>query len=136
MENKQAKGATLYANIRWELDGKICSKTFFLSTWITESAKSIPELYTHDNKSKYSNNPKGISKFAKKKKKKEKLYIKETTSKAATTKFIGKIPNTKKMSNDQFNLCEVKISLGEIIKSINHQANNKSSRNDALTAEF
>ena len=30
----------------------------------------------------------------------------------------------------------MKISLDEIIKSINSQANNKSSRNDAITAKF
>ena len=29
LEIKQAKGATLCANIKWGLDGKICSKTFF-----------------------------------------------------------------------------------------------------------
>ena len=28
-QKKQAKGATLRANIRWELEGKKCSKTFF-----------------------------------------------------------------------------------------------------------
>ena len=111
-------------------------KNFFLSTWKTESAKSIPELYTHDNNSKYSSNPKGISKLQKKKRNYQNFYIKETTSKAATTKFISKIRNRKKISNDQFNLCEVKISLGEIIKSMNHQANNNSSGNHAPTAEF
>ena len=29
LENKQAIGAKLCANIRWELEGKKCSKTFF-----------------------------------------------------------------------------------------------------------
>ena len=29
VENKQTKGAKLRANIRWELDGEKCSKTFF-----------------------------------------------------------------------------------------------------------
>ena len=55
------------------------------------------------------------------------------TSKAATTKFLSKIPNRKKLSNDQFNLYEAKVFLDEIIKSINSQTNNKSSGNDALT---
>ena len=39
----------------------------------------------------------------------EKLYTKETTSKTASTKFISKIPNRKKISNEQFHLCEAKI---------------------------
>ena len=29
LENKQAKGTKLRAKIRWELEGKKCSKTFF-----------------------------------------------------------------------------------------------------------
>ena len=51
------------------------------------------------------------------KKKKENLYTSETISKAATTEFTSKIPNTKK------------ISLDEIIKSMNFQTN-KSPGND------
>ena len=39
-------------------------------------------------------------------KKNEKLYTKETTSKAATTKFLSKIPSRKKISNEDFNLFE------------------------------
>ena len=39
------------------------------------------------------------------------------------------------MSNEQFNLCEVEISLDEIIKSINSETNNKSPGNDGLTVE-
>ena len=38
--------------------------------------------------------------------------------KAAATEFVTKILNRKKISNEQFNLCEAKISL-DIIKSIN-----------------
>ena len=45
------------------------------------------------------------------------------------------IYNRKKISNERFNLCEAKISLGEIIKSINSQKN-ESPGNDSLTAEF
>ena len=78
-------------------------KNVFQSTWKTESAKLISGLYTDDNKSKYSSNPNDIFKFAKKIY--EKLYTKETTSKTSTTKFLSKIPNRKKISNKQFNLC-------------------------------
>ena len=46
----------------------------------------------------------------------EELYFKETTSKAATTKLFSKIPNRKKISNGQFNLCNANIYLDEIIK--------------------
>ena len=47
-----------------------------------------------------------------------KIYIKETTSKAATTEFLSKIPNRKKISNEDFNLCKTETSLDEIMKSI------------------
>ena len=62
-------------------------------------------------KSKYSSSPKDILKSEKNKKKKEreKIYTKETTSKAATTAttaFLSKIPNRKKISNEEFNLYE------------------------------
>ena len=43
--------------------------------------------------------------------------IKETTTKAATTEFLSKISNRKKISNEDFTLCEVETSLDEIIKS-------------------
>ena len=46
------------------------------------------------------------------------------------------LPNKKKVSNEQFNLSEAKISLDEIIRYINSQTNNKSSGNDALTTKF
>ena len=86
------------------------------------------------NKSKYSSNSKDIFKSAKIFY--ETLYTKQTTSKAATTKLLSEIPNRKKISNKQFNFCEAKISLDEIMKSINSQSNNKFLGNDALTAEF
>ena len=79
-------------------------------------------------------NPKDILKSAKKFY--QKLYNKETTSKAATTEFLSKIPNRKKISNEQFNLYEAKISLDKIIKSINSQKNNKSTGNNGVIAEF
>ena len=64
-----------------------------------------------------------------------KLYTKWTSA-AATTKFVSKIPNGKKISNEHFNLCEAEISLDEIIKSINSETNNKTPGNVGLTAEF
>ena len=71
----------------------------------------------------------------KKKKNYKKLYIKRTSA-AATTEFVGKIPNRKKISNEHFNLCEAEISLDEIIKYINSETNNKPPGNDGLKAEF
>ena len=94
--------------------------------------QTIFELYTDDNKSKYSSNPKDILKSAKKI---MKLYTKWTST-AATAEFVCKIPNRKKISNEHFNLCEAEISLDEIIKSINSETNNKPPGNDGLTAEF
>ena len=93
--------------------------------------QTIFELYTDDNKSKYSSNPKDILKSAKKI---MKLYTKWTST-AATTEFVCKIPNRKKISNEHFNLCEAEISLDETIKSINSEIN-KPADNDGLTAEF
>ena len=71
--------------------------------------QTIFELYTDDNKSKYSKD------ILKSEKKIEKLYFKQTST-AVTSEFLSKIPNIKKISNKQFNLCEVEISLDEIIK--------------------
>ena len=63
-----------------------------------------------------------------------KLYTKWTST-AATTEFVCKIPNRKKISNEHFNLCETEISLDEIIKSIN-SGTNKPQDNDGLPAEL
>ena len=68
--------------------------------------QTIFELYTDDNKSKYSSNPKDILKSAKKI---MKLYTKWTST-AATTEAVFKIPS-KKISNEHFNLCETEISI-------------------------
>ena len=62
----------------------------------------------------------------------EKLYTNQTST-VATTEFLGKTPNRKKISKEHFNFCETKISS---IKSINSETNNKSPGNDGLTAEF
>ena len=50
-----------------------------------------------------------------KKKKKIKLYTK-CTSTDATTEFVWKIPNRKKISYEHFNLGEAEIFLDDIIK--------------------
>ena len=58
------------------------------------------------------------------------------TSTVATTEFLSKIPNRKKIFNQPFNLCEAEISLDEIIKFINSKTNNESPGSVGLTAEF
>ena len=73
--------------------------------------QTIFELYAGDNKSKYSSNPMNILKSEKK----MKLYTK-CTSTAATTEFVWKILNRKKISYEQFNLCEAEIFLYESMK--------------------
>ena len=65
----------------------------------------------------------------------EKLYTKQTST-AVTTEFLSTIPSRKKISNEHFNLCEAKISLDEVKKSINSETNNKSRSNGGLTTEF
>ena len=60
-------------------------------------------------------------------------FTKEATSRVAATEFLSKI--RKKISNEQFNLFEAKISLYEIIKSINSQTN-ESPGSDSLTVKF
>ena len=58
------------------------------------------------------------------------------TSTAATTEFVCKVLNRKKISNEHFNLSEPEISLDEIMKSINSETNKKPPGNDDLTEEF
>ena len=76
--------------------------------WQTKCSKSNNIwLSTDDNKSKYFSNTKGIHKSGKAVY--EKLCTKQTST-AATTEFLSKAPNTKKISNEHFNLCEADIS--------------------------
>ena len=106
----------------------------FLNERVNEYAKlTIFELHAHDNKSKYSSNPKNI--FNSAKKKYEKRYPKQFST-TATTVFLSKVPNRKKISNEHSSLCEVEVSLNEILNSINSDKNNKSPGNDDLTSEF
>ena len=115
LENKQDKGGKLCANIRWDLEGRKCSKTFFkVLERQTMQNQTLSELYTDDNKSKYSS--KDI--FKSEKKSYEKLYTKETSSTATTIEFPSNIPIRKKISIKKVNLFVAKISLYEIIKSI------------------
>ena len=64
-----------------------------------------------------------------------KLYTKQTST-SATTEFLCKIPNRKKISNEHFDLCETEIPLDEIIKPINSEINNKPLGNDDFKAEL
>ena len=81
------------------------AQNFLQSTWKIMQNQTIFESYTDGNKSQYSSNSKVNLKSVKKKKEKknEKLYIKQTSI-AATTEFVRKIPNRKKVSNEHFNL--------------------------------
>ena len=58
------------------------------------------------------------------------------TCNVATTEFVCKIPNRRKIYNEPFNLCKAEISLYEIIKSINSETKNKPPGNDGLLAEI
>ena len=135
LETKQANGARIRANIRWDLDGEKCSKTFFkVLERQNMHNQTISELCTDKQKSKYSSNPNEILKSAKNFY--ENLYTRENVSKAAIDELLNKIPTNKKISKEHFDLCEAEISLDEISKAINSQKNNKSPGNDGLTAEF
>ena len=70
--------------------------------------RTIFEFYNDDNKSNYSSNSKDILKSANKI---MKLYTKWTSTAAATTEAVCKIPNIKKISNEHFNICEAEISI-------------------------
>ena len=69
------------------------------------------ELYTDDNKSKYSSNPMNILKSTKKYETLQQVHFH-----AANTEFVWKISNRKKISYEHFNLCEDEIFFDEIIK--------------------
>ena len=68
-----------------------------------------------------------------------KLYTK-CTSTAATTEFVWKIFNTKKISYEHFNLCEAEIFLNEIIKqtckiTLKSEITSDSPQNESKTNE-
>ena len=117
-ENKQAKSVKLRANIRWDLEGNKLLQIFLQSNSKTKYVKSnnIWIIYTDDLNQNILAVPRTLSNLQKRIY--EKLYTKETTFKAAATEFLSQIPNRKKISNEDFNLCEAEISLDEIFKSI------------------
>ena len=129
LESKQANGAKICANIRWDLEGEKCPKTFckILERQHMQN-QTISEIYTDDKKSKYSSNPKDILKSAKNFE--ENLCTRENVSTSARNVLLNKISNNKIISNEHFTLCEAENSLHEIIESINAQKNNKSPGND------
>ena len=135
LEGKQAKGDKIRANIKWDLEREKCSKTFFnvLERQNIQN-QTIAELYIDDKKTKYSNNLKDILKSAKKFY--ENLQTRGNISRDAIDELLNKIPNSKKISNEYFNLCEAEISLDKITEAINSQKNNKFPGNDGLTTEF
>ena len=135
LESKQARGARIRANTRWDLEAKKCSKSFFkiLERQHMQN-QTISELYTDDKKSKVSSNPEDIPNSAKIFY--ENLYTREKIPKSAINELLNKMPTNKKISNEHFRLCEADISLDEIINAINSEENNKSPGNDGITAEF
>ena len=135
LECKQARGAIIGANVRWNLEGEKCSKSFFrILERQNMQNQVISELYTDDKKSKFSSILEDILKSVKKIY--ENLYPRKKVSKSAINKLLNKIPLNKKISKEHFFLCEAEMFLDEIVKAINAYKNNKSPGNDGITAEF
>ena len=63
-----------------------------------------------------------LKKFLNLLKKNYEIFYTKQTSTAATTEFHSKIPNSKKIFNEHFNLLETEIYVHEIIKSISSEA--------------
>ena len=98
LKDKKTNAAKLCTDIRWWLRCKKWSKTVLIVLKKQNlQNQTISELYNDDNKSKYSSNPKDILKCAYKIY--DTHYIKETTSKDATTEFPTKIPSREKVFN-------------------------------------
>ena len=108
MENKQAKDAKLGASIRWKLEGKKCSKTFFklLERKNMQNQRRSEFILMIINQSilssllTFSNLQKNFY---------EKFYAKDATFKTTTTEFLRQILNRKNIPNEQFHLYEAKI---------------------------
>ena len=103
LESKQARGARIRANTRWDLEAEKCSKSFFkiLERQHMQN-QTISELYTDDKKSKVSSNPEDIPNSAKRFY--ENLYTREKIPKSAINELLNKIPTNKKISNEHFRL--------------------------------
>ena len=98
------KQKVLNLELTLEAGGRKIPQNILQSTWLERQNmknETIFELYTDDNKSKYSSNPKDILQSAKKI---MKLYTNWTFT-VATTEDVSKISNIRKMSNEHFNLC-------------------------------
>ena len=126
LEHKPAESIKLRAGMRWDLECGKCSKTFF-KVLVMQNLQNqyLNYVLMIINENILAILSKGIVKSAKK-----------TTSTTAATKFLGKCLNGKETSIEQLNLREARISLDEIIKSINSQRNNKSSGNNAPISDF
>ena len=130
--NKHAKGAKPRAKIRsWRAKNapKFSSKYLKDRIWKIKQYLNYILMITNQNILAI------LGTFLNLKKKIMKLYTKWTST-AATTEFVCKIPDRKKITNEHLNLCEAEISSDEIIKSINSETNNKPPGNDGLIAEF
>ena len=124
LESKQARGARIRANIRWDLEGEKCSKSFFkiLERQHMQN-QTISESCTDDRKSKVSSNPE--DKLNSAKNFYENLYTREKISQLATNELLNKITTNKKISNEHFRLCEAEISLDVVVNAINSQKKKK-----------
>ena len=93
-------------------------QNFLQSTWKTEYAKSnnIWVTFTED----INQNILSVlwTFWNLQKQHYEKLYTKETISKAKTTEFLSKISNRKEIFDEDFKLCKAETCSDEIIKSI------------------
>ena len=103
LENKQAKGAKLRAAIRWKLEDKKCSKTFFKvlerkngqNQTRSEFILMILNQNILESLLTFSNLQKNFY---------EKIYTKQATIKTATAEFLSQIPNRRNISNERFKL--------------------------------
>ena len=87
------QGAKVHANIRWDLEGEKCSKSFFsVLERQNMQNQTIPKLYTDDKKTKYSNNLQDILKSTKIFYKD--LYVRGNISKDAVNELLNKIPHS------------------------------------------
>ena len=131
LENKQAKGAKLRANVRsWRVKNtpklslkylkdriwKIKQYLSYILMIINQNILEILGTFLNLQKKSWNSSPSELPQLL--------LW------------FDCKLLNRKKISNKHFNLCEVETSLDGFIKTWNSETNNKPPGNDGLTAEF